>query len=173
MLGQRLLYVMLSLSLLTISCKGSNNSSSDNKKKVEEPRPPISQPLPEIPHDQDPIDDDSRDPDFSDAEKVYVKVSRKFCLKVIHGKYIPSVLCHDFDPNESYKAYRWCDSKPAYASAKNDYSVHNDHQDSYAEEGYSNSCSNGFPYFVQYHYGIRKIYFASLSNYSSFTNYRP
>ena len=106
MLGQRLLYVILSLSLLTISCKGSNNSSSDNKKKMEEPRYPISQPLPEMPHDRDQLMTTVAI-DFSDAKRSTLKFSRKFCLKVIHGKYIPSVLCHDFDPNENYEAYRY------------------------------------------------------------------
>ena len=80
-----------------MSCKDSKKSNSDKKAKVEQPAP---QPLPEIPHSDNPEDrepnDGNQNPGFSEV-KQYVHVSRKFCLKVIHGKYIPS-LCHDFDP---------------------------------------------------------------------------
>ena len=89
MLRRTLFYIIIGLSLTTISCKDSKKSNSDKKAKVEQPAP---QPLPEIPHSDNPVDgqpnDGNQNPGFSEGETEYVHVSRKFCLKVIHGKYI-------------------------------------------------------------------------------------
>ena len=125
MLGHTLFYIIVGLSLTTMSCKDSKKSNSDKKAKIEQPAP---QPLPEIPHSDNPVDgqpnDGNQNPGFSEGETEYVHVSRKFCLKVIHGKYIPSLLCHDFDPYKEYRAYRWCKAKTTYRYPSNGYGTY-------------------------------------------------
>ena len=151
-----LMICMSCVSIIGTSCKKSKNSNSDNKPKVQQPAPPFSQPLPELPHrdpEHESPDTDGRGP-LAGKPRENIIVSRKICLKVIAGKYKKSNFCHDFNPNRPYQAFRWCQGYHTVGAPD-------------AYEGAE--CRGGFPYFVQYHFGIRKIYFASLLNYQTFT----
>ena len=140
MLRRTLFYIVIGLSLTTISCKDSKKSNSDNKAKTEVPAP---QPLPEIPHSDNPVDgkpnDGNQNPGFSDGERRNVTVSRKFCIKVIHGKYIPSLHCGDFNPYKEYKAYRWCKAKTTYKYPSTGYSTYSSNKVQFHNSGYNPS----------------------------------